>query len=61
MKSIRKLRLSRAVLLATPLALLALILAQPPIVKAQTCSNATLNGTYGYGIGGFSASPRRGS
>ncbi len=48
MKSDRKLRLSCPLVISTLLPLLTLILAQPPLVKAQSCSNATLNGSYGF-------------
>ena len=49
MKSNRKLRLSRAVQLATLLLALVFVFTNPAVVKAQAgCTNATLNGSYGY-------------
>jgi hypothetical protein len=60
MKWNRNLRLNRLIVLATLLILLALGLGQPAIVEAQSCSNASLNGTYGYVIGGFLLPNREG-
>jgi hypothetical protein len=40
-------RRNRLLVLVASLALLTFILAQPAVVKAQSCTNATLNGTYG--------------